>query len=158
MDEKEQVQWEKRKVRRKRRIRSQIAACTVLAVVIMALAAGIVFGARFLLSYSQEKKQQEEQDRQDKINDLLSTEEDLVTPKPEGSESREEEEEEEPPAPEPTPQEVLDSFVDAVIQSMPLEDKVAGLFIVTPESITGVGTAVKAGDGTRTALEKYGLF
>lgn len=157
MDEKEQVQWEKRKVRRKRRIRSQIAAYTVLAVVIMALAAGIVFGARFLLSYSQEKKQQEEQDRQDKINDLLSTEEDLVTPKPEGGESREEEEEEEPPAPEPTPQEVLDSFVDAVIQSMPLEDKVAGLFIVTPESITGVGTAVKAGDGTRTALEKYAV-
>ena len=38
---------------------------------------------------------------------------------------------------------------------MPLEDKVAGLFITTPESITGVSAAVQAGDGTKDALSKY---
>ena len=38
---------------------------------------------------------------------------------------------------------------------MPLEDKVAGLFITTPESITGVSAAVQAGDGTKDALSQY---
>ena len=37
---------------------------------------------------------------------------------------------------------------------MPLEDKVAGLFVVTPEAITGVGTCIQAGDGTKQALEE----
>lgn len=52
----------------------------------------------------------------------------------------------------------VDPFEEALIAKiaeMTIEDKVAGLFFVTPESITGVGTAVKAGDGTKTALEKY---
>ena len=43
--------------------------------------------------------------------------------------------------------------MDERIAQMPLEDKVAGLFVVRPEAITGVGTAVQAGDGTRQALE-----
>ena len=43
--------------------------------------------------------------------------------------------------------------MDAIILEMPLEDKVAGLFVVIPEAITGVGAAVQAGDGTRQALE-----
>jgi beta-N-acetylhexosaminidase len=40
---------------------------------------------------------------------------------------------------------------------MSLKDKVAGLFIVSPEQITGVDAAVMAGDGTRVALEKYAV-
>ena len=50
---------------------------------------------------------------------------------------------------------VLDEVVDAIISEMTLEEKVAGLFLVTPEGITGVDTAVQAGDGTKKALEKY---
>ena len=48
----------------------------------------------------------------------------------------------------------LEEALKAMIAEMPVEDKVAGLFFVTPESITGVGTAVKAGDGTKKALEE----
>ena len=33
----------------------------------------------------------------------------------------------------------------------------AGLFIVTPEAITGVSTAVQAGEGTQKALTKYAV-
>ena len=40
---------------------------------------------------------------------------------------------------------------------MPIEDKVAGLFLVTPESITGVSTAIQAGEGTQEALSKYAV-
>ena len=40
---------------------------------------------------------------------------------------------------------------------MPLEDRVAGLFIVRPEDITGVGTVITAGEGTQEALNKYAV-
>lgn len=55
-----------------------------------------------------------------------------------------------------TDEQKLDTIInEAIIQNMPLEDKVAGLFITTPESITGVSAAVQAGDGTKDALSKY---
>lgn len=38
---------------------------------------------------------------------------------------------------------------------MSLEQKVAQLFVVRPESITGMGTVTQAGEATRAALEKY---
>ena len=38
----------------------------------------------------------------------------------------------------------MDELVDALLQDMTLEEKVAGMFMVTPESITSVGKAVQA--------------
>lgn len=62
---------------------------------------------------------------------------------------------------EPTPEELMPSeeklFDEAVrryVENMPLEDKVAGLFIIYPEQITGVKTVVQAGDGTKKALSE----
>ena len=49
----------------------------------------------------------------------------------------------------------LEEQIAAQVEAMSLEDKVAGLFIVTPEQLTGVGTAVQAGDSTREALQRY---
>ena len=46
----------------------------------------------------------------------------------------------------------LASEVDRIVSSMTLEQKVAQLFVVRPEAITGVGTAVAAGEATRQAL------
>lgn len=46
----------------------------------------------------------------------------------------------------------LASEVDRIVSSMTLEQKVAQLFVVCPEAITGVGTAVAAGEATRQAL------
>lgn len=47
--------------------------------------------------------------------------------------------------------------MESAIAPMPLEDRVAGLFIVRPEDITGVGTVITAGEGTQEALNKYAV-
>ncbi len=57
----------------------------------------------------------------------------------------------------PTEEELLDEIVETCISEMPLEDKIAGLFMVTPEQLTGVDTAVKAGSGTQEALADFAV-
>jgi len=42
----------------------------------------------------------------------------------------------------------------AMLESMTDGEKVWQLFVATPESVTGVGTVVRAGDATKTALEE----
>lgn len=44
---------------------------------------------------------------------------------------------------------------DSFIESMTLEEKVAQLFVVAPEALTGVDTATAAGDTTRAAINDY---
>ena len=146
MDNKEQQ--DRREARRKKRLRSQIMVYTVFLLVILALGTGIGYGV-YALANGRKAAEEKEQDNQELIEEMLATEESLpsVEPAPE-------------PTPEPTPEvveptweEKLDAYVDERIAQMPLEDKVAGLFVVKPEAITGVGAAVQAGDGTRQALE-----
>ncbi len=48
-----------------------------------------------------------------------------------------------------------DPEIEEIINSMALEEKVAQLFIVTPESITGVDVVTQAGDTTKEALSEY---
>ncbi len=156
-------QQRKREARKKRRVRNQVIAYTVMGILILALAAGIVFGVNSLLKgrrtagqqEAQQSRQEEDQpdtpsdarqEKQDMIEEFLADEDKyIVTPEPS------------PEAAEPTPQERLDEIVDAGIEAMPLEDKVAGLFFVTPEAITGVSAAVQAGEGTRDALAQYAV-
>lgn len=45
--------------------------------------------------------------------------------------------------------------VEALLNGMSLEQQVAQLFVVSPETLTGVDRATVAGDGTRTALTNY---
>ena len=45
--------------------------------------------------------------------------------------------------------------MDRVLDSMTLEEKVNQLFMITPEALTGVGTVIQAGDGTREALAEH---
>lgn len=52
-------------------------------------------------------------------------------------------------------EERLVQAVDAKLASMTIEEKVAQLFIVSPESLTGVGVAVQAGDQTKASLAEY---
>ena len=144
MDNRERQNIDRREIRRKRRQRNQVIAYIVLFLFIVFLAAGIVLGVK---TYTERQKQNDSQTNQSQVEELFQSEEPLVIVE----ESTEEEE------PELTPEEKLDEIVDAAIGVMPLEDKIAGLFIVRPESITGVSTAVKAGDGTREALEKHAV-
>lgn len=144
------VQEDRREYRRKRRIRNQLICYGVIMVLIAALGVGVVNGVKAVKTYS-DQKQEELESSQDKLDELLASEDTLE--EPESSEVTEEE----PPVVELTPEQKLDEIVNAGIEVMSLEDKVAGLFITTPEAITGVSTAVAAGDSTKEALTKYAV-
>ena len=143
MDTNEQNQQDKRELRHKRRQRNQIIAYTAVGIMILLLAVGIAFAVSKITSMS---RNQEEQ--QNKVDEILSDEETIQAP----TESQE-------TVVELTDEQKLDTIInEAIIQNMPLEDKVAGLFITTPESITGVSAAVQAGDGTKDALSQYPVY
>ena len=139
----------RREVRRKRRIRNQIISYVISAVLLAAVAAGVFFGIRHISNAMQEKRRQEEmQESMEAETESLpetGTSEEGV-PETEGQEGT-------PPA--VSEEDLLEEMVNNAIANMSLEDKVAGLFIIRPEAITGVGTVVQAGDGTRDALAKY---
>lgn len=60
------------------------------------------------------------------------------------------------PAPAaPKPALTLDERAAEKAAALTLEQKVAQLFVVTPEAITGVGTATQAGEATKEALAAY---
>ena len=77
------------------------------------------------------------------LDDLIGEEEEVVVVTPTN------------PDPEPTPEDLFDEKLTEMIASMPLEEKVMGLFIVRPEQITGVEAVVQAGEGTKEALARY---
>lgn len=134
---------DKRELRRRRRRRNQIAAYAVVIIFIAVVAFGIVFGVKLITSRSIEI----EKEQQTKVDEIFASEETLNVP--DSAETTQ--------IVELSDEEKLDQIINALIDVMPIEDKVAGLFVVTPESITGVSTAVKAGDGTRQALSDYAV-
>lgn len=140
--DKEILEIERREYRRRRRIRNQISSLVMLIILVAALLIGVLLG---ISAYRNRKGVEEEAAQQTKVEDLLESEEPLKV------------EESTEVIPELTPEEKLDEIILAAIEVMPIEDKVAGLFLVRPESITGVSTAIQAADGTRTALEKYAV-
>lgn len=127
----------RRSLRRKRRVRNQVISYIVSAVFLLLIIVGIGFGGKRLLDTVQEKKKAETEAAQ-----VPKVVEEITEPEAETEVTI------------PTT-DALDELVDTNIAGMTLEDKVAGLFIVTPESITGVGKAIQAGDGTKKALEEY---
>ena len=132
---------ERRAYRRKRRIRNQIIAYVTVVIFIAAIITGAVFGIRAVTKLLSERKQADEQEKQ--LEEILNEEEEVVI---------------EPPVSIEEPEEEVDWLEERVVSSvdyMSLEDKVAGLFIVAPEAITGVSQAIQAGDGTQDALNKY---
>ncbi|MDE5891546.1 MAG: beta-N-acetylhexosaminidase, partial [Acetatifactor sp.] len=145
---------QQREARRRRRQRNQILAYTTVLVLIALVAVGIVSGVRYIKD-RQELERQDAQDQQESQQAMLeqqfATEEESIVPPPEEPEPTME------PIPELTPEEKLDQVINAMIDSMPLEDKVAGVFFVSPEAVTGVDVAVKAGDGTKDALMRYAV-
>lgn len=123
MDNREQQA--RREARKKRRRRNQIMVYAVFLILILAIGTGMGFGV-FALMKNRKAADEKEQDNQELIEEMLATEESIpsVEPTPDPT----------PEAPEPTREERLDAYVDERIAAMPLEDKVAGLFVVTPGS------------------------
>ncbi len=137
-------QLRKREARRKRRKRNQVLAYLATVVFVGAVLAGGIYGVSRVLPTggTAESNEDQEQNPQasmsQQISDLLD--EEIEEPDPSDY------------IPELTPEEKLDEIINQAISVMPIEDKVAGLFIVTPEAITGVDTALKAGESTKNAL------
>lgn len=150
------VQDEKREARRKRRIRNQVLSYIVI-ILLVAILVGIgVFAyLKFIKPISNtettenviEVSEATEQ-TEDIINDMLGMEDDISEPVVEPVDDVVE--------PEPEP-DLLGEYVAGIIADMSLEDKVAGIFMVTPESITGATVATIAGDATQRALDKYAV-
>lgn len=135
---------EKRELRRKRRMRSQMIVYSIAALAVIMIAVLIILGVKTLAG-KQEIAESVQESQQVVLEDVVASEEEIVPPS------------EEEVIPVKTPEQMLDEFIDEIVAQMPLEDRVAGLFFVTPEAITGVSTAVKAGDGTKDALNTYAV-
>lgn len=136
-----EVEVDRREYRRKRRVKNQIIAYVVLAVFLIAIIVGGIIGISSVMKSVNDKKQAEELQKQlDELSQMQ--EEQAVVGAP--SESAEPVEE----------IDYLDEIVNASIAEMPLEDKVAGLFMITPEALTDMTTVVRAGDTTREKLSE----
>ncbi len=109
---------------------------------------GGYFGVKKVVGYLEDYNQ--------KVSDAMAEAESNPENEPESDAFQEEPSEPysepEPVQNEPDP---LDELVEGYLQNMTLEQMVAGMFVVSPEAITGVKAAVKAGAGTETALRKY---
>lgn len=146
-DEDEEIddEDERRAYRRRRRIRNQIISYLVVFVLLAAVVAGGVVAGMRISSRLQEKKraevlaQQQAEEEEQAVTEMV-----IDTPETITEDIGEEED-------------ALEMLVDACISEMPIEDKVAGLFVVTPEAITGVSTAIQAGNGTQEALSQYAV-
>ena len=140
----------RRDMRRKRRVRNQIISYIVAVLILAGIVTGGVMGIRSIASAMEEKKAAEESQAQ---ADSLAQEEAMMQLQTENETG---EAQTEPPVENvPSKEELLEELVESCVANMSLEDKVAGLFIVTPEQLTGVTKAVQAGSGTEEALKKY---
>ena len=141
---------DKRETRRKRRMRNQILAYVSVLIVLALVGTGVFFAIKAgssLLAQKQREKEalvlaSEEMSETADVSEEMSETETTV-------------EETSTVVEEYTEEDLLEEVVESCISEMPLEDRVAGLFIISPEQLTGVDRAVKAGDGTKEALEKF---
>lgn len=132
---------DKREFRRKRRKKNQILAYFSIIIILAVIITGAFLGIRALNGVLAEQKLKQQQEQEETVTE--TSEEETTT------------EEETSTVEEYTEEDLLNEVVDSCISEMSLEDKVAGLFIITPEALTGTDKAVKAGDGTKEALLQY---
>ncbi len=133
---------ERREFRRQRRKRNELLATMAALLAVVVLSGGVFAGVRtirqFMDSASVESVATENTENiQDIVQDILASESALPTEVVNVV----------------TPEELLEEYIDTVIAGMTLEEKVAGLIITSPEGLTGVTRATRAGDGTKTAIE-----
>lgn len=138
-----------REKRRRRRLKNQLLAYTILLIIVALILAAGYLGVKNVIRYMNNYN--------DKVNKVMEEAESSAA----AEQDNEPVIEEEPPAETvvynegympPAEEDPMNSLVESLLSGMTIEDMVAGLFVVSPEAITGVGTAVQAGDGTKTAL------
>lgn len=139
-------EMDRREFRRKRRVRNQVIAYISAVIMLAVILAGAGLGIHKGITAWNDKK--EAQELQAQMEEMSANQEDQVVVEAPV-------ETEEPVVEEEKSQ--LDEIVDACIAEMPLEDKVAGLLIITPEALTGTDVAIKAGDTTKEKLSQYAV-
>ena len=135
---------EKRLARRQRRKKSQLIAIIILISTIVLIVGLGAFGIYSIKKVVNAKKAEQEE----AAAAASSENQEVVIETPQES------------VPEPeemTDGDVLEEIVNSCVSELTLEDKVAGLFMVSPEQFTGVATVVKAGSSTQDALSKYAV-
>lgn len=115
-------------MRRKRRVRNQIISYIVAVLILAGIVTGGVMGIRSIASAMEEKKAAEESQAQ---AESLAQEEAMMQSQTENETG--EAQTETPVENVPSKEELLEELVESCVANMSLEDKVAGLFIVTPE-------------------------
>lgn len=134
----------RREYRHRRRVRNQVISYIVLGVFLVVLLLGGFIGVNKLIAGMKDKKQAEELQKQ--LEELSQAEQEpQVVEAP--TESVEEFEE----------IDQLEEIVNSSIAEMPLEDKVAGLFIITPEALTDTDVVIRAGETTKEKLGQHAV-
>lgn len=145
-------EYANRERRRRRRIKEQVTAYVALLIIVATVATGGTIGVKTLISRVQAYNAQMEQAIADAVEEQsLAIESEEIAKSEALEEIREEASQEAAAEAEPVVN-PLDELVAGLMQDMTLAEKVAAMFIVTPESITGVGKAVRAGDSTKQAI------
>lgn len=142
---------ERKMARKKKRTREKVIALAVLFIILVILFAGGVAIGKLIVDrigagrdvQTVSETSASTQEVKDKLDDLVGEEEDVVVITPSI----------EPEA--PSAEELYDAWLTEKISALTLEEKVLGLFIVTPEGLTGVTNVYLAGDSTKASIEKY---
>ncbi|MCR5719394.1 MAG: beta-N-acetylhexosaminidase [Lachnospiraceae bacterium] len=148
-----------RKLRRKKKRKQRTKAVIGLLVALLLIGGGVTAALYYAgkIGAYQARENREKEEKKEVVDKILNeeplTEVDIDPDSLLGTPGQD-------VAPEPTqdPEEArLKEDIRSYIDSMSLEDKVAGLFIVTPEELCNYNTVVKAGDKTRESLETYAV-
>lgn len=164
MFDKQSEELSKEEARRKKRKKAQLQAYGMLAagvLVLVLVIAGICNGVGFVIKKVNESKTEQASGKNNtqkdnpengqtvSDDDMEEESSDLAAQIAEANEQETEQTVEE------MQEEALRNYVGSFINSMTVEEKVAGMFFTTPESITGVRTAIAAGSSTSKALLDY---
>lgn len=138
-----------RRERRRRRLRNQFFAYLILILMIIAVLAAGYFGVKGVIRYVN--------DYNDKVNKVIEEAESDAATVQDNTEPVIEEDTAGGIAynegyTSPVEADPLNELIESLLGNMTTEEMIAGMFIVSPEAITGVGTAVQAGEGTKTAI------
>ena len=147
-EEPEDEESYRRRMRHKRRVRNQIISYSVIVLLLAALVVGIVYVGSILAGLFNRHMEKKEVEAEIEAMTEEPAEEITIEAPEEVEELLVEEEVEE---------DYFGDMVSNVIAEMAVEDKVAQLFMITPETLTGVDTVTQAGEGTQNALNTYAV-
>lgn len=137
---------ERREYRRKRRARNQALAYISLLVFIAIVIVGVLFLFNKTMNIWSSDKSKDVADNSKELPEEPETPP-IVIVEPEPIEDD--------PVDEVSPEEqLLNEMVNSYIEQMDLQEKVAGLFIITPEQLTGYDKVTVGGNATKEALEQ----